>query len=87
MSLPLGARHDAAQVAAFVAANSASLPSALVDIYVAYWVAGQSEAQIASLEGLSRSAIGDRIRRLRARVRAAFPGSTTAVHTAVNRAI
>jgi len=52
-----------------VAVHSAAIPRAQLDVYVAYWVCGQSEAQIAELQGMPRDTVHQRIARLRRRVR------------------
>lgn len=66
---PPGTRHDAADVAAYMREHSAHVPGAQLDVYAGYWIARQSIAQIADLDGMSRSAVKKRIVRLRHRVR------------------
>lgn len=70
-SYPVGKRYDAAAVEAYMARHSALVPVAQLDVYVGYWVARQSEAQIAELEGLTRKTVAKRIARLRHRVKRA----------------
>lgn len=64
-----GTRYDAAIVDAYMREHSAHVPRGQLDVYAGYWLARQTVAQVAELDGVSTVAVERRIVRLRVRVR------------------